>query len=319
MEDKIYQEHTFDECIDSWVPIHSPKVVSDMIAGITSNMVVYGPPGVGKYTLVLHALQTLSPSKLKYSKKLYVEFDKSQYVIAMSDIHYEIDMELLMYNSNSLWHELYQHIVDLVPISTSATCPKIIVCKKFHEINNELLDNFHIYMQDPSIRFVLITNSLGFIPDNIRLSTKTVNVPRPTKTKYSQVFASNNTPYTKPLRTPVMNIKSPKTPEHHVFLCNNIVSMITDISKFSYIAIRNAVYELLVFNMDIPECLWYVLWKLCVESKILPEQLPNVLTETCRVMTLYNNNYHNIYHLEYYVCYLIMVVHQLTQVPSDVL
>ena len=34
------------------------------------NLIIYGPPGVGKYTQVLHLLSKYSPSKLKYEKKM---------------------------------------------------------------------------------------------------------------------------------------------------------------------------------------------------------------------------------------------------------
>ncbi|MEE9574010.1 MAG: hypothetical protein V3W20_13225, partial [Candidatus Neomarinimicrobiota bacterium] len=77
---------------------------------ISSNvhMIVYGPQGVGKYSQVLHYIQQFSPSKLKYERKLTINLSKKkQYFFKISDIHFEIDMELLGCNAKSLWNITY--------------------------------------------------------------------------------------------------------------------------------------------------------------------------------------------------------------------
>ena len=88
---------------------------------------------------------------LKYEKKISLTYDKKQYFFKISDIHYEIDMAILGCNSKLLWHEIYQQIIDI--ISAKAEKSGIIVCKYFHEIHSELLENFYSYMQEnnPSI------------------------------------------------------------------------------------------------------------------------------------------------------------------------
>ena len=48
----------------------------------------------------------------------------------MSDIHFEIDMELLGCNAKTLFNELYYHIIEI--FSTKEGRNGIILCKNFH-------------------------------------------------------------------------------------------------------------------------------------------------------------------------------------------
>jgi Cdc6-like AAA superfamily ATPase len=117
-----------------------PKTINEL-----KNLIFYGPCGTGKYTQMLKSIKKYSPSELKYERKISVSFNKHQYFFKVSDIHYEIDMSLLGCNSKLLWHEIYQQIIDI--ISTKIDKSGIIVCKYFHDIHSELLENFYSYMQ----------------------------------------------------------------------------------------------------------------------------------------------------------------------------
>ena len=138
---------------------------------------------------MLKIVSKYSASELKYEKKITVAYIKQQYILKISDIHYEIDMALLGCNSKLLWHEIYMQIVDIV---SAKTCKNgIIVCKNFQDTHSELLDNFYSYMQTTSshyidIKFVIISEAVSFIPDNIVACCKQISVPRPTKLLYNK-------------------------------------------------------------------------------------------------------------------------------------
>ena len=70
------------------------------------NIIFYGPKGVGKYSQVLHLIKKYSPSKLKYERKMNIRH-KREHVFKISDIHFEIDMELLGCNAKILWNIIY--------------------------------------------------------------------------------------------------------------------------------------------------------------------------------------------------------------------
>ena len=63
----------------------------------------------------------------------------------VSDIHFEIDMELLGCNSKVLFNNLFYHIIEIISMRQSKF--GIILCKNFHKIHSELLDIFFTYMQ----------------------------------------------------------------------------------------------------------------------------------------------------------------------------
>ena len=153
------------------------------------NLIFYGPGGTGKYTQMLKSIKKYSPTELKYERKMSVTYNKQQYVFKVSDIHYEIDMSLLGCNSKLLWHDIYQQVVDI--ISAKLDKSGIIVCKYFHEIHSELLDNFYSYMQQNTslgvdIKFILLTEEISFIPDNILNCCEVISIGRPTKTAYQK-------------------------------------------------------------------------------------------------------------------------------------
>ena len=151
------------------------------------NLIVYGAPGIGKYTQVLCMLRAYSPSELKYDKKMKITTEKNEYIYQLSDCHYEIDMGLLGCNSKNTWHEIYLQIVDIV--SMNKMNRGILVCKNFHLIHNELLDIFYSYMQhNEKIKFVLLTEHLSFIPNNILSSCQTVNIGRPSEDMYKRLY-----------------------------------------------------------------------------------------------------------------------------------
>ena len=74
----------------------------------------------------------------------YLSKEKN-YIFKISDIHFEIDMDLLGCNARILWNEIYKSIVDIV--KTRPSHKGIILCKNFNKIHNELLDTFYSYMQ----------------------------------------------------------------------------------------------------------------------------------------------------------------------------
>ena len=170
-----------------------PKTLNKM-----KNMIVYGATGVGKYSQILYILKRYSPSGLKYEKKITIATEKHNHTYHISDIHYEIDMSLLGCNSKILFHEIYSQIVDIVSVKPDKQ--GIILCKNFHTIHNELLDIFYSYMQQNNLhtnihlKFILMTEHLSFIPNNVLNCCYTLSIPRPTKTKILEMYKINNTP-----------------------------------------------------------------------------------------------------------------------------
>jgi hypothetical protein len=281
------------------------------------NIIFYGPSGTGKYTQMLKSIKKYSITDLKYERKISVTFNKQQYFFKVSDIHYEIDMSLLGCNSKLLWHEIYQQIVDI--ISAKPDKSGIIVCKYFHEVHSELLENFYSYMQQNTsigvdIKFILITEELSFIPDNLLNCCEVINVPRPPKTSY--VKCRRNKTSAKIKTESITNIKILHLYNEDLMLqyriiCNKIINNLVNINDLHFLKFRDILYDIFIYNLDISDCIWYILSVLVEQKRIKKDHISQVLIKTYCFFQYYNNNYRPIYHVENYFLNLAKIIHSL--------
>jgi hypothetical protein len=337
---KYYETH-YDEYVNSVktynlhpeLEIQYPKKLSDMC-----NMIFHGPSGAGKYSHVLKLLSNYS--SLKYDKKITIQSEKLNYTYHISDIHYEVDMSLLGVNSKILWHEIFLQIVDIIYVKPEKN--GVIVCKNFHMIHSELLDIFYSYIQQYShpsstiqIHFILLTEQLSFIPNNIIQSCKVLNICLPTKQQKENIVIKkttnmNNLKYcSKDLEVIKKNIKlapmdkienmkelfsytTTYDTNNHIkkldekdiptniftIICDNIINEIMKKDKLCLSVFRDVIYDILIYNLDVGECLWYTIFYF-IKSKVLTEKSVNIiLKKTYIFLKYYNNNYRPIYHLE---------------------
>jgi DNA polymerase III delta prime subunit len=157
-----------------------------------TNLIFYGPSGVGKTSQMLYAIQKYSPSSLNCDKKICIQTEKNSYQYHISDIHYEIDMSLLGCNSKLIWHEIVQQIVDIVSVKPDKI--GILVCKNFHLIHSELLEIFYSYIQEYNtnlsviqLRFIIVSEHISYIPNNILDACEIIHVKRPEKHLYVEM------------------------------------------------------------------------------------------------------------------------------------
>jgi hypothetical protein len=279
------------------------------------NLIFYGPNGTGKYTQMLKSIKKYSPTELKYEKKISVTYNKQQYFFKISDIHYEIDMSLLGCNSKLLWHEIYQQVIDIISAKTEKS--GIIVCKYFHEIHSELLENFYSYMQKNNaitidLKFIIITEEISFIPDNILNCCEIINISRPTKTSYVKCL-KNKLPNKLKLENitniKVLHLYNEDLMLQYKIICNKIINNIVNVNEIQFLKFRDVLYDIFIYNLDITDCIWYILSTLVEQKKIKREQLSIVMIKTYCFFQYYNNNYRPIYHLENYLFYLSKQIH----------
>jgi hypothetical protein len=287
-----------------------PKKINDL-----KNLIFFGPNGIGKYTQMLNFIKRYSPTELKYEKKISLTYNKLQYFFKISDIHYEVDMSLLGCNSKLLWHEIYQQIIDIISAKTDKS--GIIVCKYFHEIHSELLENFYSYMQQNytlniDLKFIIITKEISFIPDNILNCCEIINISRPSRSNY--IKCTNNKLPNKLKLENISNIKiihlyNEDLMLQYKIICNKIITNLININDLNFLKFRDILYDLFIYNLDITDCIWYILSSLIEQNKIKKEDLSNILIKTYSFYQYYNNNYRPIYHVESYFLYLAKIIH----------
>jgi hypothetical protein len=308
---KFYETH-FEEYINEnkRFNIHSkldkifnkfPKTIPEL-----KNLIFFGPSGTGKYTQMLKSIKKYSPTELKYEKKISFSYNKQQNFIKISDIHYEVDMSLLGCNSKIIWHDIYMQIIDI--ISAKIDKSGIIVCKYFQDIHSELLDNFYSYMQKKydcpiDLKFIIITEEISFIPDNILNCCEIIHIVRPTKTSYMNCI-QKKIPSNIRLEN-ITNIKLLHNYNENLMLqykiiCNKIIENIIRINDINFLKFRDILYDIFIYNIDISDCIWYILNTLINQNKIQQKDLTNILLKTYCFFQYYNNNYRPIYHVEKY-------------------
>ncbi len=280
------------------------------------NLIFYGPSGVGKYTQMLKAIKKYSPSELKYEKKISVTYNKQPYYFKISDIHYEIDMSLLGCNSKLLWHEIYLQIIDIISAKNDKS--GIIVCKYFNDIHTELLENFYSYMQKNhascvDLKYIIITDELSFIPDNILNCCQVISIERPTKTNYIKCVKKL------PNKIKLENITNIKNLHfyndelmlQYKIICNKIINNLINMEEIHFLKFRDILYDMFIYNLDISDCIWYIISTLVNENKINKHHLSDILIKTYVFFQYYNNNYRPIYHMEKYLLSLAKIIHEI--------
>ena len=330
LEMKFFETH-FDEYVQAVdrFSLHSTQtkafdMLPEKLANL-QNMIFYGPKGVGKYSQALTCIKRYSHTDLKYEKRLSVSYNKEFFFIKISDIHFEVDMSLLGCNSKHIWNEIYNQIIDVV--SARPDPHAIIVCKYFNRIHSELLDTFYSYMQNiesVKIRYILITDHISFIPDNILNHCQIFNFKRPTMAAYNKCLlasapsaaaATSIKLTSKTQLSRITNIKSLKANVEqlmnpHEMICNKIVEILLSPDvELGFLTFRDLLYDLLIYDLDVQECVWYILEVLVSGGHIRPESFSDVMLRTYTFLKYYNNNYRPIYHLENYMFILISHIH----------
>jgi hypothetical protein len=225
-------------------------------------------------------------------------------------------MSLLGCNSKLLWHDIYQQIVDILSAKNEKT--GIVVCKDFHNIHSELLENFYSYMQNNnsasiSIKYILLTEEISFIPDAVLNCCEIIHISRPTKVAYSKCAKQkipNNLSVENITNIKYLHVNTPELMYPYKIICDNILKEMIEIDELKFLKFRDLLYDIFIYNLDITDCIWYILTNLFHLNKIKKTDLSSILLKTYSFLKYYNNNYRPIYHLESYLYYLTSVIHE---------
>ena len=84
----------------------------------------------------------------------------------------------------------------------------------------------------------------------------------------------------------------------------NKLKVLIKINDLHYLKFRDILYDIFIYNLDISDCIWYILSKLIEQNKLKKRNISNILIKTYCFFQYYNNNYRPIYHVENYFLYL---------------
>ena len=95
-------------------------------------------------------------------------------------------------------------------------------------------------------------------------------------------------------------------------ICDNILSFINKIpnsENINFILLRDFLYDILIYNINVNDCIWYILQN--INHNLTNHDISLILLKTYNFLYYYNNNYRPIYHLENFIIFIIKTVHKL--------
>ena len=259
------------------------------------NLILYGPSRSGKYTQALSIIVNYSESNLKYEKKLLIDTgnkNPENYIIKMSDIHFEVDFDLLGCNSKHLWNCIYNQILEI--ITCNLKIKYFILCKNFQNINIETLNVFYSYLQKSfnyvNLSFIILSTSISFIPDNI--SNLFVKIPI-SKKEYN-------------------NFRMVNEKQNIIFnIINELIKQIKCYKQIQPVNIRNCLYNILTFNHSINDFIELFSFKTIESFELNNEKCLEIIINNQKCLYYFQNNYRPIFHLESYFYNIVKIVNEL--------
>ena len=98
-------------------------------------------------------------------------------------------------------------------------------------------------------------------------------------------------------------------------MCNKIIDMIFS-NNINYNNIRNILYDILIYNLNIYDCIYYIVNSVILKKikssgeKIDKNFINKIFIRICILFKYYNNNYRPIYHLEAFILYLVKLINE---------
>jgi hypothetical protein len=163
-----------------------------------------------------------------------------------------------------------------------------------------------------NIKFILLTEELSFIPDNILNCCEVISVSRPSKMAYTKISKQKL-----PINLKIENITNIKNLHVEInelmcpykIICDKIIKEMVNINNLKFLKFRDNLYDIFIYNLDITDCIWYIMTSLINQEHIKRDKLSLIMVKTYNFLKYYNNNYRPIYHLESYLFYLISIIH----------
>lgn len=162
------------------------------------------------------------------------------------------------------------------------------------------------------LKFIIISEKISFIPDNILNCCEIINIARPTKSLYNKCL-KNKLPNSIKLEN-ITNIKNMHNLAEtlmmpHKIICDKIIESIIKIEELKFLKFRDLLYDIFIYNLDITECIWYIVSTLIEQKKIKDKDVSALLIKIYTFFQYYNNNYRPIYHVENLMFYIASIIH----------
>jgi hypothetical protein len=98
---------------------------------------------------------------------------------------------------------------------------------------------------------------------------------------------------------------------NYKIICNKIIHNLLKLEEINFLKFRDILYDMFIYNLDISDCIWYIITTLITDKKIRKEHISIILIKTFCFFQYYNNNYRPIYHMENYFFNIAKIIYEL--------
>ena len=88
-------------------------------------------------------------------------------------------------------------------------------------------------------------------------------------------------------------------------ICDNIIKEMNNFQSLEFTNFREIIYDILIYNLEMTECLWYVLHYFVMAGCLLEVDVLLIIEKIHVFLKQYNNNYRPIYHVESILFFII--------------
>jgi hypothetical protein len=81
-------------------------------------------------------------------------------------------------------------------------------------------------------------------------------------------------------------------------ICDQIIKEMENIEELSFTQFRDTLYDIMIYNLDVVECVWYIMTHFIETGRFKKENISKILEKMYSFLQYFNNNYRPIYHLE---------------------
>jgi hypothetical protein len=100
-------------------------------------------------------------------------------------------------------------------------------------------------------------------------------------------------------------------------ICDVVIEQMLAPEKLVHATFRDALYDILIYNLDVVECMWYILSYFVENNHLRGQDISDVLTRMYNFLKYFNNNYRPIYHLESIAHYMIIKIFKYEELPRS--
>ena len=279
----------------------------ERLCGLESpqNIILYGRKSVGKYYLAMDMVRKFSTLNLQYEKMMPIQYNKKIYNIRISDVHFEIDMQMLGTNSRLIWQSIFAAVLDIVESAITKSRARFIMFKNFQDVSAEMYDLLLCYIDDritkpANIYYIVITESISMFHNEMLNKFTIIQVPVPSE---AALLRMNEADAVGIWKRPSATLSQY---EYEVRIFKNIMQCVTGFSASSCIDLRNLIYDVLIYNMN-PHNIMYSIMRCMMVGKDA-SRIDKAFFRLIHMMVEYNNNYRPIIHLERIIIYFVDVL-----------